>query len=72
MVSDFYHGDHKVIVHVRRGTGFYHLILYDLGIFQVPLGVQSLKKIENLPIFSLCLYLLLILIVEFRFYYLQS
>ena len=57
MVSNFYHEDHKLIVHVRHGTGIYRLILFDLDIFQVLLGVQSLKKLENLPIFGFCLYL---------------
>ena len=57
MVSIFYLGDHKVIVHVRRGMGICHLVLYDLGIFQVPLDVQSLEKLENLPIFGSCLFL---------------
>ena len=45
VVANFYHRDHKLIVHVRRGIGNYHLILDNLGIFQVPLDVQSLKKI---------------------------
>ena len=42
----FYHADHMLIVHVRRETGIYHLVLYDLGIFQVPLGVLKNLKIS--------------------------
>ena len=57
MVSIFYLGDHKLIVHVRHGMGICHLVLYDLGIFQVPLDVQSLEKLENLPIFGSCFFL---------------
>ena len=62
MVSNFYHVDHKFIVHVRRGMGICHLILYDPCIFQVPLDVQSLEKLENFLIFDLCLSLWLILV----------
>ena len=72
MVSIFYHGDHKLFVHVRRGMCLCHLILYHLGIFQVPLDVQTLEKLENLPIFGLCFYLWLILIAEAQFYNLQG
>ena len=72
MVSKFYHGYHKLIVHVRRGTGFYRLILYDLGIFQVLLDVQSLEKLKKLPILSFCFCLELTIIVEARFYNLQD
>ena len=55
---NFYDKDHKLIVHVRPGTGVYRLILNDLGTFKVLLGVQSLEKLENcLTIFGLCLYL---------------
>ena len=32
-----------------------HLILYELGIFDDPLDVQSLEKLEILLIFDLCL-----------------
>ena len=53
MVSIFYHRDHEIILQVRRGTGIYLLILYGLGIFQVLLDAQSLKKLENLPNFDL-------------------
>ena len=54
MVSNFYHGDDKVIFQMRRGKGICHPIFYDLVIFQVPLVVQSLEKLEILPIFGLC------------------
>ena len=67
-LSNFYYGDHKLTVHVHRGTGICHLILYDLGIFKVPLDVQSLEKLENLPVFGLCFYLWLISIDQFGFY----
>ena len=53
---NFYHEDHKLIVHVRHGMGICFPILYDLGIFQTPLDVQSQEKLENLPIFGLCVY----------------
>ena len=56
VVSNFYQGDHKLIVHVRSGTSIYCLILYDLGILQVLLGVQSLEKLEYFSILFLCLY----------------
>ena len=62
MVSSFYHGDHKLIFHMRRGMGICQLISYDLGIFQFPLDVQSLEKLENSLIFYLCLSLCLTLI----------
>ena len=44
VVSNFNHGDHKLVVFVRRGMGICHLVLYDLGIFQGPLDVQSLEN----------------------------
>ena len=56
MVSNFCHEDHNLIVHVRRGIDICLLILCDFVFFQVPLNVQSLEKIENLPFFGLCLY----------------
>ena len=52
----YYHGDHKLVVHVRRGKGICHLILYMFGIFRVPLDVQSLEKLEILPLLGLCLF----------------
>ena len=58
MVSNFYYEDHNLIVHVRRGMDSFLLILYDHGIFQVPLDVQILEKFENLPIFGVYLYFL--------------
>ena len=57
---------------MRRGIGICHLTLYDLGIFQVPLGVQSLEKLEKSFVFDLCLYLWLSLICLVRFYNLQG
>ena len=36
-----------LIFHVLRGREICRLVLYDLDIFQVPLGVQSLEKLEN-------------------------
>ena len=52
---------------MRRGMDTYGLVLYDLGISQVLLDMQSLKKLENLPIFNFCLCLWLNLIVELVF-----
>ena len=49
--SKFYHEDRKLIFHVRRGMEICRLVLYDLGIFQVRLDVQSLEKLESVPIF---------------------
>ena len=66
VVSNFYHRFHKLIVHVRRGTGIYRPFLYDLGVF------HCLEKLESLTIFGLCLYLYLTLIVEACFYNLHD
>ena len=44
VVSNFYHGDRKLIFHVLREMEICYLISYDLGIFQVQLDVLSLKK----------------------------
>ena len=51
MVSNFYHGDRKLTLHVRRGREICRVVLYDLGIFQVRLDVQSLEKLRSEPIF---------------------
>ena len=56
VVSNFYHGDHNLTVHVRRGTGISHLFYMTL----VSLKFRLMSKLENLPIFGLCLYLWLI------------
>ena len=58
VVSSFYDGDRKLILHVRRGMEICRLVLYDLGFFHVRLDVQSLEKLESLPIFCLCLCLM--------------
>ena len=42
-----------LVLHER---GFWYLVLYELGIFQVWLGMRNLKKIEYLLVFCLCLY----------------
>ena len=63
VACNLYPVGHTLIVRVRRGTDIYHLISYDLGIFQFLLDVQSLAKHEHLPIFDLCLCLWLILII---------
>ena len=42
-----------------RGMEICRLVLYDLGIFQVRLDVQSLEKLESSPIFCLRLCLML-------------
>ena len=39
--------------HVRHGMEFFHLVFYDLGVFQVRLDAQNLGKLEILPIFCL-------------------
>ena len=48
VVSIFYHGDRKLIFHVRHGMEFCRLVLYELGTFQVRLDVQNLGKFEKL------------------------
>ena len=57
---------------MRCAMGICHLILYDLGIFRVLLGVQSLEKLENSPVFDLFFYLWLILVYLICFYNLQG
>ena len=49
--------NHRLSVRVRRDAGVYHLAVYDLGGFQIVLGVQSLERLENLKISHLCFYL---------------
>ena len=51
VVSNVYHVGHRLIVRVRRYTGIFRLVLYVLGVFQVVIDVQSLKKLENLLTF---------------------
>ena len=47
VVSNVYRVSHRLIVRVRRYTGIFRLVLYVLGVFQVVIDVQSLKKLEN-------------------------
>ena len=47
VVSNVYRVGHRLIVRVRRYTGIFRLVLYVLGVFQVVIDVQSLKKLEN-------------------------
>ena len=54
--SNVYNGDHKLIVHVRRGTGVCCLVLYGRGIFQVLLGAQSLENFKIYQ-FSVCAFI---------------
>ena len=56
VVSNFYHEDQMLIFHVLRERGIWYLVLYDLGIFQVRLGMRNLEKLENLLVFCLSLY----------------
>ena len=51
VVSKFYHGDRKLIFHVRCKLEIFYLVFYDLGIFQVQLDVLSLEKLV-LPLFD--------------------
>ena len=53
VVSSFYHGDRKLIFHVLREREIGHLVLYDLGVFQVRLDVRNLEKLESFQ-FSGC------------------
>ena len=53
MVSNFCHGDRKLIFHVLRGRGICRLVLYGLRIFQVRIDVLGQKKLEIVPIFWL-------------------
>ena len=64
MVSNFYHGDRKLIFHVLREMAICYLVLYDLGIFQVQLDVLSLEKLEKLRKFCFCFYLMLFLVFQ--------
>ena len=43
-------------VRVCLNTGIYRLAVYDLDSNQVVLGVQSLRRLENLPICDLSFY----------------
>ena len=56
VVSSVYRACHRLIVHVRRCMGIFHLILYVLDIFQVLLVVQNLKKLGNKLNFYLCFF----------------
>ena len=56
VVSNFYHGDRKLIFHVLREMEIFYLVLYDVGIFQVQLDVLSLEKLESLIVFCFCFY----------------
>ena len=47
VVSNVYRVGHRLIVRVRRYTGIFRLVLYVLGVFQVVIDVQSLKKLES-------------------------
>ena len=58
VVCNFLNRDRKLFFHVRLGKEICRLVSYDLGIFQVRLAVQSLEKLESLPIFCLCLCLM--------------
>ena len=58
VVSNFYHGDHKLIFHVLREMEICYLIFYYLGVFQVQLDVLSLEKLESLLVFCFCLCLM--------------
>ena len=46
VASNFYHENHKLIVHVRCGAVVHCLILYDLGIFQVCLECKVWKNLK--------------------------
>ena len=46
VVSNVYRVGHRLIIRVRRYTGIFRLVLYVLGVFQVVIDVQSLKKLE--------------------------
>ena len=72
VVTNFCHGDCKLMFHVIRGRENCHLGLFDLGIFQVRLDVRSLEKLESLPISCLCLCVMRVLIVQVRFYNFQG
>ena len=47
VVSNVYRVGHRLIVRVRHYTGIFCLILYVLGVFQVVIDVQSLKKLSE-------------------------
>ena len=51
VVSNVYRVCHRLIVRVRRYMGICHLVLYVLGVFQVVIDVQSLKKLESILTF---------------------
>ena len=46
-LSNFCHGDRKLIFHVHPRRENCHLVLYELGIFQVRLDVRNLEKLKS-------------------------
>ena len=54
MVSILCCVNHKLSARVRHDTRFYRPVVDDLDGIQVVLGVQSLERLENIPILLLC------------------
>ena len=48
MVSNVYHGDHRLIFRMLHEGEILYLVVYDLGVFQFRLDVLSLEKLKNL------------------------